>query len=388
MQKRLLFIWLTIVVFSLTGTDAHAWGKKDKDWSFFVAADMRYWATEEYRNSKYFLGALEAMKKVGNGQFLISPGDIDPPYAVRECVDIVFGEEYPWYPVIGNHELAEEEYLEYLRHYNDDGVSLPNLVRTGPPGSEATTYSFDWGNSHFAVINQYYDGVSDAATEGRIVPEILDWLERDLSESDKPLLFVIGHEPIISLPDMDSGRLRHVDDILTIDENTNFQFHQLLLKHRVVAYLCGHTHNTSYGNLNGVWQIDSGHARGIEDDPAPQTIYEDITECLAKGYEDDLSSEQSVLKRYMEKKSKYDGWLRAEGLSEESPVKALLAIYQAFKDSTEMRQEYIDRFWANSTFSRSTFLRIVIKGEGVKVEFYRNNGFGGPYELTQTVTLR
>ena len=384
MKNALLVL---IVLASITG-DAYPKGKGGSKFSFFVAVDMRRWATEEYRTSEYFLGALEAMKKVGDGSFIVSPGDIDPPHAVREVITMVFGEDYPWYPAVGNHELESEESLEYLRHYNDDGNSLPNLVRTGPPGSEATTYSFDWGNCHFAVINQYYDGVTDNATKGRIVPEILEWLETDLSESDKEHLFVLGHEPMIAVPDMHNGRLRHVDDILNVDEVTNYQFHRLMKKHDVVAYLCGHTHNTSYANLNGVWQIDAGHARGIEDIPAPEKLHYDMVKYIAEGLEEGLTREEAALRRYEEKETKYDRWLRVMGMVDEPPVEAMLKIHQAFLDSTEMRQEYIDLFWANSSYSRSTFLEVRIKGKHVSVDFYRNDGFGGPYELVETLTLR
>ncbi|MCJ7735749.1 MAG: hypothetical protein MUQ10_00345, partial [Anaerolineae bacterium] len=38
------------------------------------------------------------------------------------------------------------------------------------------------------------------------------------------------------------------------------------------AYICGHTHNYSAANIGGVWQIDSGHARGIADTGARSTF--------------------------------------------------------------------------------------------------------------------
>jgi hypothetical protein len=39
-----------------------------------------------------------------------------------------------------------------------------------------------------------------------------------------------------------------------------------------LAYFCGHTHNASAALINGVWQIDCGHARGRGDAGAPSTF--------------------------------------------------------------------------------------------------------------------
>ena len=38
------------------------------------------------------------------------------------------------------------------------------------------------------------------------------------------------------------------------------------------AYLCGHTHDFSVIIVDGVWQIDSGHARGTADTGARSTF--------------------------------------------------------------------------------------------------------------------
>ena len=38
------------------------------------------------------------------------------------------------------------------------------------------------------------------------------------------------------------------------------------------AYICGHTHGSSVTRVKGVWQADSGHARGGGDPGAPSTF--------------------------------------------------------------------------------------------------------------------
>ncbi|MFQ6115205.1 MAG: hypothetical protein ACE5NG_14190 [bacterium] len=87
------------------------------------------------------------------------------------------------------------------------------------------------------VLNQYYDGQSDWGTDGNVIPELLAWLEEDLAANNKKHIFVF----------------------------------------------CGHCHSASYSKINGLWQIDAGHARGIEDKLYPQQLFEALIEALKEG---------------------------------------------------------------------------------------------------------
>ncbi|HZU86626.1 MAG TPA: hypothetical protein VFF78_04015, partial [Anaerolineaceae bacterium] len=82
--------------------------------------------------------------------------------------------------------------------------------------------------------------------------------------------FVVGHEPAFPLPDMDNGRLRHETDSLNAHPENRDRFWTLLAAYDAI-YLCGHTHNTSVERIQGVWQIDAGHARGLGDTGAAST---------------------------------------------------------------------------------------------------------------------
>lgn len=241
-------------------------------WNFDVAADMRGYTPPEYPGPAYFAGACEAIRDLGPGAFMLSPGDFDPPARTRATIDDVLGKDYIWYPVIGNHEFDAEDHLPWLRAGNEGGRKLPYIVRSGPPGAVETCYSFDYKNAHFVVLNEYYDGLRDVATDGCITEALLGWLRDDLEANTKPLIFVAGHEPVVSMPDIDNWRVRHQGDSLDKYPAQTLAFWRLLREHRVLAYFCGHTHDASICKINGIWQIDAGHARGMGDPGAPSTF--------------------------------------------------------------------------------------------------------------------
>jgi hypothetical protein len=244
--------------------------RQPEDFSFVTAGDMRNYVGPAPAGKRYFDGLCESLHSIGAGAFMISPGDCDPPGPVRATIDRYLGTNYVWYPVIGNHELGKKSNVEWLRDWAKAGI--PHLARRGPPGAEATTYSFDFQNSHFIALNEYFNGHSDSARKDDISEATFDWLEKDLAATRKPLIWVIGHVPIKSLPDMDTGRRRHEGGSLTTDKAHLARFVQLLKQYRVRAYICGHTHGCSVARVSGVWQADSGHARGAGDKGAPSTF--------------------------------------------------------------------------------------------------------------------
>jgi hypothetical protein len=390
MRKTALSIMLILMLLLVFACD-----RSEESFTFVVAADMRYAAKEEYRNSNYFQGACEAIKKYGKGAFMISPGDIDPPLAVREVISNILGEDYPWYPVVGNHELEDSSNMDFLRNYNKDGNTLPNIVRSGPEGSLETTYSFDWGDNHFVVLNQYYDGLSDMGTDGDLVPELLDWLEEDLTNTDKKYIFVFGHEPLIAMPDMDNGRLRHQDDSLNKYPKNSYHFHQMLLRFHVTGYICGHTHNTSIAKINDVWQIDVGHARGIEAF-FPGLLVEGISSAIAQG-EENVQGEKTAFSQfynenaYEAKKVLYYSGL-TDGISykeidDKTAIKKLYSFYTQYLEHDQLRNQYQTTFWENANLARSTFLKIQTGAEKVKIDIYRDDARGGAYALMHTKVL-
>ena len=282
-SRHVAAVLILVAIFQSVGCAA-----KQQQFSFEVTCDMREFAGPEYQSSQYFLGTCEAIRDVGKGAFMISPGDVDPPQHTSDVIRKVLGEDYPWYPAIGNHEAETPEDMVWLRAWAKKGIV--NLVRKGPANGEEMTYSFDYQDSHFVVLNQYYDGQSDTGTNGDVVDALYQWLKGDLEANTKSRVFVIGHEPIVSIPDVDNGRHRHRGDNLDEHWKNNHRFQKLLRKHKVAAYVCGHTHDFSFTKINGLWQIDAGHCRGLGDKKAPSTFLKfrvDGEDCLVDVYRDD-----------------------------------------------------------------------------------------------------
>ncbi len=237
--------------------------------SFSAAADMR-----DYTGNKidYFRNTCEQLAFGGPGSFMVSPGDVDPPERTLKTIRNYIGEDYLWYPVTGNHEAETTADMNWLRSFNTGGNSLPKVVNTGPPGSIETTYSFDYGDTHFVVLNEYFDGSSDTGTDGDITDSLYSWLVGDLNANTKPVIIVFGHEPAYPQPDEESGRIRHAEDSLNKYAANRDRFWSTLASFGVKAYVCGHTHGYSAVMIDGGWQIDVGHARGTGDTGTASTF--------------------------------------------------------------------------------------------------------------------
>jgi len=259
----------TLLVFIVMQLLTSCLQKKYDNVSFVLVADMRNFTGD---NKDYFRGACEAIKELESVQFIVSPGDIDPPDSVLYTMQKYIDKDIIWYPVVGNHEAETKSDMEWLRSYNENGNSLPNIVNKGPLSCLETTYSFDYGNTHFIILNEYSNDTCDNCTKGDIPDYLFNWLENDLQKTKKQNILVFGHEPAYPLPDIENQRYRHGTDCLNQYPKNRDRFLKLLQEYKVIGYIVGHTHNYSIVKINNLWHVDVGHSRGFGDTGARSTF--------------------------------------------------------------------------------------------------------------------
>lgn len=106
-----------------------------------------------------------------------------------------------------------------------------------PPLMVAPHYSFDYGQLHFAMVNDSLDMSS---------PE-LAWLDADLTTSTRPVKIVTHHLPAWN-PD---------GDVYGMGDNRE-AFLEVLRAHGVRYDFCGHDHGYRSGTTNGTTLVVSG----------------------------------------------------------------------------------------------------------------------------------
>jgi len=182
-------------------------------------------------------------------------------------------ENFVWpkvWPVVGNHEIRNGKDEDNFRR------AFPDVFGNGPDDEKGLSYSFDFGNSHFVVVNTdrwYYGDPEDTTDDRRDWHYVkhLDWLEKDLAEAKKrnvKHIFVFSHEmgfptgghlhdglPNLGrnfVPPLDSTRIWYL-------ERRN-KFWNLLKKYDVDAHICGHEHLYARQSVDGVYEIITGSA--------------------------------------------------------------------------------------------------------------------------------
>ncbi|WP_238996540.1 purple acid phosphatase family protein [Paenibacillus pinistramenti] len=124
-----------------------------------------------------------AFKTFSGARFVIHNGDLTEDPADEAGWKAFFADAQPWIsevplmPVTGNHDEVDKQADAYVSHFNlpDNGAEGSN------PG---TSYSFDYGNAHFVVLN----------TESNIKKQT-DWLKQDLKNTDKEWIIAALHRP-------------------------------------------------------------------------------------------------------------------------------------------------------------------------------------------------
>ncbi len=137
--------------------------------------------------------------------------------------------KYPFYLVPGNHDI-----------WSGASQAIFEKQAGRPPA-----YAFDHGRAHFTVL--------DNSRSLQLSSAQMLFLEKDLEASKgQPLKFVVFHQPFWLLP-------------LKL-QSTDFAFHRLMLRYRVQYVICGHVHQFSRMEREGIVYMvvgsSGGHLRG------------------------------------------------------------------------------------------------------------------------------
>jgi len=141
----------------------------------------------------------------------------------------------PLYPVIGNHDVSKKNPVSEKLYC--DQFNLPGNERW---------YSFNYGNSHFIVLNSHEFG-----ERHKVAGEQLEWLKLDLRTTKAENNFLFIHEPAYPVKEHLGSSL----DKYSADRDTLWA---LLNKHAVDIFFAGHEHIYHRSVHDGLLHIISG----------------------------------------------------------------------------------------------------------------------------------
>lgn len=236
-------------------------------------------------------------------KFIMFTGDLIDGYTslaadfdnqIRTWLKVVepAGRFMPIYAAMGNHESLQTWYADGVFSDGAGGETSESAFarmlvfpQNAPPPESAdapsyteNVYSFDYGSSHFVVINTdyWYTQRPDLVAgnlRGNIMAGQLDWLERDLETAranGAQRIFIFGHEPAFP----NGG---HVEDAMWYkgekpDINAmRDRFWKILTANSVTAAFFSHEHSYSRTLIDAsvnheythpVWQIITGGGGG------------------------------------------------------------------------------------------------------------------------------
>ncbi len=144
----------------------------------------------------------------------------------------------PLYHTTGNHTaydvVSEKVFGEVLAH----------LPRNGPPGQEGLTYFVRRDDLLLVFVNTMWSGLGG---EGHVETK---WLDQTLSShADARFKLVIGHHPVHPVNGCSSPYA------LEIEPENGREFWRVLLKHKVMAYVCSHLLTFDVQVHEGILQI-------------------------------------------------------------------------------------------------------------------------------------
>ncbi|WP_371381348.1 purple acid phosphatase family protein [Sporomusa aerivorans] len=167
-------------------------GEAVKNFKFLVFGDSQSSLYNTWHNT-----IRQAFKLHADAAFFTNVGDLvnvgNDEQEWQEWFSAVSGiaETLPAMPLTGNHEMYTPQWKVNARPVLF--TAQFQLPRNGPEGLKEQVYSFDYGNTHFVMLD------SQEREEGEFVPAMLAkqqvWLEKDLAQTDKLWKVIFIHRP-------------------------------------------------------------------------------------------------------------------------------------------------------------------------------------------------
>ncbi len=187
--------------------------------------------------------AIEQVNVTPNVDFLMFTGDlIDKPYEIelQAVLPHVKKLKYPWYFAFGNHDTCVGGYLTKSLYLNILRKNNSNFTFTTPYYSFIPKQGFK-----VIVLDSIID--DEITSNGFIDKEQVAWLDAELKKSQKEVVLIFMHVPLIE-PFASSGHMmRNADEVRKVIEKYK----------NPIGVFTGHYHATKVTQVNNVLYVSS-----------------------------------------------------------------------------------------------------------------------------------
>lgn len=245
--KRYCFSFLLMLIsFSLS---AQAYKQLKAPLTFFIANDL---GRNGYYKQKSIAELMGEMANEIGPECIIAAGDIHHFSGVESIYDPLWMTNYeqvyshpelmiPWFPICGNHEYRgnTQAVLDYSNISRRWQMTEKYYTRTYE--KKGTSIRIIWLDTTPLIQRYRKDPVTYPDAYKENVDKQLAWLDSTLSVAKEQWVVVIGHHPLYAQTDK------------PIEEQTDMQktVGEVLKRHHVDLYVCGHIHNFQHIKMAG-----------------------------------------------------------------------------------------------------------------------------------------
>ena len=231
-NKNIIIAVISFLALSLMFNKVWA---SDDSFSFGILGD-----SDNFKYGKSNGGIQKAVKALSKKDidFVISMGDIATSCKGNSSCrskwtkwkKVVYADLPKVYSVMGNRDRSKSKADDLWQELFDFPIN-------GPNGFDELTYSFDYGNSHFVVLN------TEKPNSHIINDDQRDWLDENLSDNQKENTFVFFHEPAWPVS---SG----IGKSLDVNPSERDSLWSILADYNVTAVFSGHEHLYARKKIN------------------------------------------------------------------------------------------------------------------------------------------